>query len=205
MKAVIYIEGGATGANTRAVSSACREAFRKLFNRMGFKGRQPRLVDCGFRDDVYEAFKTANESKKWDWVAMWIDSEDPLADVEHAWKHLATVQTVSKWKKPKGATDDQVLLMTTCMETWIVADRAALRAHFGNELRENSLPPSNNLEQRDRHKVQDQLEQATKNCQNAYIKNKRSYAVLANLNPEVLAKLPSFARTSRILEEKLKR
>lgn len=77
-----------------------------------------------------------------------------LSSIEEAWKHLANVTTVPVWQKPDGANDDQVLFMTTCMETWIVADRKTLREHYGTELQEGALPPINQLEQRDRHDVQ---------------------------------------------------
>jgi hypothetical protein len=94
--------------------------------------------------------------------------------------------------------------MTTCMETWIAADRPTLREHYGQELNENQLPPTKQLESRLRHAVQDGLQNATSNCSNTYRKGKRSYEVLAKLNPAVLAGLlPSFARAMAILEQKL--
>jgi hypothetical protein len=64
--------------------------------------------------------------------------------------------------------------------------------------------PLENLENRNRHEVQDKLERATKDCQNAYAKGKRSFEVLAKLTPTVLAvHLPSFVRVDRILKQKL--
>lgn len=70
-------------------------------------------------------------------------------------------------------------------------------------MQENALPPLHNLESRHRHDVQDKLSHATRNCKNAYAKGKRSFEVLATLSPEALSALPSFARTIRILKEKL--
>ncbi len=204
MSAFIYLEGGATGANSKYLDIRCEEAFHKLLDRMGFKGRKPRLIACGGRQDVFDRFQTAHRNGGTNYIAMWIDSEDPMADIEAAWKHLGSVRTVAVWAKPKGATDDQVLFMTTCMETWIVADRAALREHYGHRLKENQLPPLAGLEGRNRHEVQEKLERATKHCQNAYAKGKRSFDVLAKLDPTVLAvHLPSFVRVDRILKTKL--
>jgi hypothetical protein len=135
---------------------------------------------------------------------MWIDSEDPMADIEQAWRHLAEVTTVAAWDQPEGAVDDQVLFMTTCMETWIVADRAALREHYKHKLNENPLPHPNGLEAKQRHAVQDALERATQNCKNAYAKGKRSFEILEKLDPAVLTQhLPSFTRVERILKGKL--
>ena len=171
---------------------------------MGFKGRMPRLKACGGRDSVYEDYCTAHNTALVGYVAMWIDSEEPMADIEKAWKHLAEVTTVGAWEKPDDAADDQVLFMTTCMETWIVADRAALREHYKRNLNENPLPHTNGLESRPRHEVQQALETATKNCNNAYAKGKRSFEILEKLDPAVLRQhLPSFERVVRILNTKL--
>ena len=94
--------------------------------------------------------------------------------------------------------------MTTCMESWIVADREALHKHYGSKLQESALPAPVGLESRNRHAVQDALMHATRNCSNAYAKGKRSFEVLGVLNPVALAKLlPSFARMERILNAKL--
>jgi hypothetical protein len=90
------------------------------------------------------------------------------------------------------------------METWFVADRAALRVHFGVELRDSVLPPLVLLESRARHDVQDKLIQATGDCPNCYAKGSRSFALLGKLNPDVLEKqLPSFARIRRVLNARL--
>ena len=204
MNAYIYIEGGAKGAYSKNLNTRCQEAFHKLLGRMGFKGRKPRLVACGGREDVYNRFVIEHSQKFADYVAMWIDSEEPMTDPDAAWKHLQSVQTVQKWDKPEGAKDEQVLFMTTCMETWIVTDREVLQEHYGSELHENSLPALTNLEQRSREQVQDALQQATRDCSNAYKKGKRSFKVLGELTPAVLGQhLPSFTRVGRILDEHL--
>jgi hypothetical protein len=114
------------------------------------------------------------------------------------------LQARDQWVQPAGAIDEQVLFMTTCMETWFVADRAALKAHFKDELQESALLPLNALENRHRHDVQNQLIHATRNCSNAYAKGMRSFEILGKLSPDVLAKhLPSFVRVHRILTARL--
>ena len=75
---------------------------------------------------------------------------------------------------PPGATDEQVLLMATCMETWIVADGRALAAHYGQCLQRSALPAVNNLESKDTKTVQDSLFHATRNCTGPYDKGKKS-------------------------------
>ncbi|MBN8734528.1 MAG: DUF4276 family protein [Acidobacteria bacterium] len=136
-----------------------------------------------------------------EFVAMWIDSEDPLSHDDAAWQHLAQRDG---WQRPNGAADEQVLFMTTCMETMVVVDRAAMREHYGANLQENALPSLHQIEARNRHEVQDALAHATRNCKNQYRKGRRSFEALSKLNANTLKQhLPSFDRAVRILDEKL--
>ncbi len=203
MSAIIYLEGG---GDSKELHARCREGFRKLLEHCAFQGRMPRFVACGGRDAVFNDFKLAHNGRLAGYVAMWIDSEEPMANRYAAWQHLRTVTTVPTWAPPEGAEDNQVLFMTTCMETWLVADRAALREHFGGKLQDSGLPPLRALESRDRHDVQDKLIHATRNCSNAYAKGKRSFEILGKLTPATLRlHLPSFVRICRILDERLRR
>ena len=94
--------------------------------------------------------------------------------------------------------------MTTCMETWIVADRATLAEHYGADLQESALPALHALEGRARDAIQTALTHATRRCSNAYNKGKRSFGVLGQLDPATLSKyLPSFVRIRRILDASL--
>lgn len=198
MSAKIYLEGGGDGKDLK---SDCRKGFRQLLESSGFTGRPPGLVACGGRNSTYDKFKTAHACGKAEYVAMLIDSEDPVADIEKTWDHL---KKRDGWGKPQGAEDNQVLFMTTCMETWIAADRDALKKHYDSNLQESALPPLDNMEKRDRHDVQDSLIKATRSCKNAYGKGKRSFEILGKLNPDTLrAHLPSFQRMLRILGEYL--
>ena len=131
---------------------------------------------------------------------MLIDSEDPLK-YSDAWEHL---KIRDGWDKPLDSEDDQVLFMTTCMETWIVADQDALAKHYGDKLQESALPSLEDLESRSRHDIQERLSLATRDCSNAYKKGKRSFAVLEKLSPDKLElHLPSFVRVKQILEDRL--
>jgi len=199
VSARIYIEGG---GDSKELHSRCREGFRKLFEKCGFQLRMPKLFASGGRSAAFEDFRTAHgQSKPADYVALLIDSETRLKSVEATWDHLAAFD---KWTRPPEACDDQVLFMTTCMETWIVADRNALVAHYGQALQESGLPPLADLEARSRDAVQESLAHATRGCTHAYAKGKRSFAVLARLDPDVLVgHLPSFSRARRILDTKL--
>ena len=82
VSACIYLEGGAKGPDSKFLTIACQQAFHKLLDSMGFTDRKPKLVACGGRGSVFERFCTAHKSGTCDYVAMWIDSEEPMADIE---------------------------------------------------------------------------------------------------------------------------
>jgi hypothetical protein len=141
-----------------------------------------------------------------------VDSEDPVdpqGELSHgtavAWNHL---QSRDGWTRPHGTDDDQAQMMVACMETWIMSDREALSKVFGAELQVSALLPVNDLEQRSTSDVQRALENATRNCgpHKAYRKGRRSFQILAELNPDTLMNLSYFKRliqalTSRLPEE----
>jgi len=199
VSAKLYVEGSGVGKDLHA---RLKEGLGKLLENSSFRGRMPRLFISGGRTQAFDDFEAAHA--QWgaqEYVAMLVDSEEPLADLEASWQHLLVRD---HRPRPGGADDDQVLSMTTCMETWIVADRRALAEHYGACLQENALPPLVDLEERARHEVQDRLMHATRNCSNVYRKGKRSYAILGKLDPATLQPpLPSFRRALRILDEKL--
>jgi hypothetical protein len=98
-------------ADSKELQIRCRAGFRKLLEKCDYERRMPRLSACGSRDTAFADFKIdLAEKGAGHYVALWIDSEDPLTNLEAAWAHLSRRD---KWKQPTGATDDQVLFMTT--------------------------------------------------------------------------------------------
>ncbi len=188
-KVEVYVEGG---GDSKDVKIRCREGFHKLLDRTGLK-RKPRFIPCGGREAVFDKFKTALRAKDAHPVLL-VDSEDVLKSPDiNAWEHL---QSRDAWMRPEGVLNDQAQLMVTCMETWIMADQDALHAFYGAALNKNALLPAYELESRERHVVQQTLENATRSCGNdkMYRKGKRSFRILGELNPAVLEKhLPHFA------------
>ncbi len=195
----IYIEGG----RGKALDVIYRRAFRKLFERCQFSGRMPKLVTSGSRGHAYSDFKTAysnNASSKM-FIAMLVDSEDPVVNIEKTWDHL---KNRDNWDRPVSADDQQVLLMTTSMETWVVADQETLRRHYGAKLTEAKLPSLHSLEDQDQKVVFGALKAAMKDHTSPYTKGRNSFEGLGQLNPDTLKKhLPSFNRVLKILEDKL--
>lgn len=200
MNSKIYIEGG---GDSKDLHVRCRSAFRALLEACKFEGRMPRLVASGSRRNTYEDFVTAHRrNTSGTFVAMLVDSESPVSDIDLTWDHL---HQRDHWPRPEGADDEQVLLMVTCMETWIVADPETLRSHYGSNLQESALPPPDGLEAREPAEVQDALVHASRDCRNAYKKGRRAFEIVAKLEPAALeACLPSFARMKRVLGQRLR-
>ena len=196
MSARIYAEGG----GSKSVDIELRKGFKRFWERCGFQGRLPRMFPSGGRGEAYRDFENhVTEGDTQGFVGLLIDSEDPITDIERTWDHL---RQRDGWDKPTNAADEQVLFMTTCMETWIAADREALSAAYARRgINVNALPPLDSLEIRSRNDVFNRLGNATGN---QFDKGEESFRALGRLNPETIEPLlPSFARARRILNEKL--
>jgi hypothetical protein len=194
----IYVEGGGKG---KSLKSSCREGFSKLIAKAGFQERMPKIVACGSRNDAYEDFKTAQQNET-GYAILLVDSEEPFQS-SNAWAHQ---KTHDNWSRPQDASDDQAQLMVTCMETWMIVDRQALQAFFGQKFNQNKLPSTHNIEELSRHEVQNALTNATRLCSRKYHKGELSYKLLAQLDPETLkTHLPFFRRFMETLASKLRR
>lgn len=147
-------------------------------------------------------FRTAHKNADdGNYIAMLVDSEEPMHDIEQSWLHL---QKRDGWKRPNGAEDAQVLLMTTCMETWLVVARNTLERYYGSCLQTKPLPGQTRIEERTREMIQSALSRATRSCKNPYSKGKQSFEIVGRIEPSELREyLPSFKRFERILSDKL--
>jgi hypothetical protein len=190
----LYVEGG---GDSKELRIRCREAFSKLLVGAGFRGRMPRLKACGGRRAAFDDFCTAARHAPNEFVALIVDSEEPVADGERPWEHLERPR--DGWRRPSGVGDHQALLMITSMETWIAADPSALRARFKQHTRISHLPPVAGIEGRTRAEILQALERATADCQVQYGKGAVSFEVLALVSAEALSAVPSFARMKRVL------
>ena len=202
---MVFVEGGGDQAKLRG---RCREGFSKLAERAGFKGRMPKFVPCGGRDQAFDDFKEALSSRNREVSLLLVDSEEPVSVrywsnyTSEAWDHL---NARDGWERPLGATDDQAHLMATSMETWIMADRAALKQFFPH-INENALLPVSNLEEQRRQNVLASLENATSSegRQKQYQKGDKSFKLVTTLNPDTLRnRLPHFGRFVEALNARL--
>ena len=78
MSATIYLEGGASGADSKDLQIRCREGFRKLLEKCDYKGRMPRLFACGARDAAFDGFKIAVATKG-------VGDTWPCGSIERIW------------------------------------------------------------------------------------------------------------------------
>jgi hypothetical protein len=189
----LYVEGG---GDSKELVERCQRGFRKLIERSGFTGRMPRIISCGSRQNAYDSFKTAVGDGV-GFPMLLVDSEEPLNRA--TWDHL---QHRDGWHRPVGVEDDQAQLMVACMETWIMAGASVLRRLFGSCLHVNALFPPQAIETRPCREVLDRLEQATRDCgrEKSYAKGRRSFQILAELDPAELRVLPSFQRFVEALD-----
>ena len=206
MSVRVYVEG----AGYSALDTKCREGFQKLLTKAGFRGRLPRVVPCGSRNDAFGKFKSAL-GRQDEYPILLVDSEDIVADADlpdanpsGAWTHLSRRDG---WDRPQGAQDDQAQLMVTTMETWLLADRQKFIAYFPG-INRNALPADSDLESRSKEDVADALEKATQpSSKGRYHKGNKgnhSFELLGEVDPAVLRRrLPHFRRFMDALESRL--
>ena len=74
--------------------------------------------------------------------------------------------------------------MVQTMETWIVADKVALRGYYGQGFQENALPQHRNLEEVDKREVAERLTRATAGTRKgAYHKIRHARHLLQRIDP----------------------
>ena len=200
--------------------------YSALLEKCGYNPRNFQVNAWGPRDKVSEKFQIAHDESvkrfeaagrqgEVDYVAMLVDSEDPVTgNIEKPCDHL-NGRASDAFNCPSDVDEEQVFLMATCMEAWIVADRKALENYYKPDqklskkrpakvINEASLPTLETLETQDRDEIQRKLKNATAHCSNKYEKNSVSFGVLGKLNHCTLMKyLCSFKRMLEILNRKL--
>ncbi|MBI3582070.1 MAG: DUF4276 family protein [Nitrospinae bacterium] len=195
----IYVEGG--GAS-KALLTSCRRGFRTFFEKTSLKGRMPKIIACGSRNDAFSDFVTALKSPETsDFILLLVDSEGPFLNDTNVLSYLSDRDG---WGLPKSATKDNVHLMVQCMETWFLADKAALENYFGQGFLTNSLPKNTNIEAIPKKDVLDKLEHASrKSRKGEYGKGSHSFDLLECINPQYVFDFSSNAKNLHaILDEK---
>jgi hypothetical protein len=179
VKVKLYIEGG---GESQLQDQMFRRAWRAFFEKAGLKGRMPTPFRGSSRQKTFDAYQTAVRTRKTDELPLLlVDSEDLVNPHHSAWQHL---KHRDNWDKPSRAGDADAYLMICVMETWLIADRAALRNYFGECWCDNALPQWPDLEAVEKSRVFKALAQATAGCgTRAYAKGKVSFELLAAIDP----------------------
>jgi hypothetical protein len=183
----IYVEGGGHSASGKA---QLRQGFDALLEpqknaararRMGWK-----LVACGGRNATFDAFQHATRTAGAEIIALVVDAEDPVAasTPEGRVAHLARRDG---WDL-EAISADRVHLMTQCMETWIVADVAAVAEFYGKNFHPPALPGRRVLDDEPKQSVYAALDTATRSTQKgSYGKIKHASQLLGRIRPAVVA------------------
>lgn len=204
----IYVEGG---GDTPDQKGELRRGLDSLLDNVKSKAREKRirwkLIPSGGRRTTYEAFINALYTNPDSINVLLVDSETPIAAVtddtdQDAEVRVAHLTQRDQWDLSE-AHPQRVHLMVQCMETWIVADRDALRRFYGQGFVPNSLPRRVNLEEEPKMDVYDKLMRATRATQKGeYGKIRHASQLLQSIDPtQVAARCPRFAILMRWLEE----
>lgn len=198
----IYVEGG---GDSKELKTRCRRGFSNFFEKAGLKGRMPRVVACGSRNDAFDSFCTALANKEE--ALLLVDSEELVAaeyqmgnwDEWKPWDHL---KSRDNWNKPDRSQDLNAHLMVVCMETWFLTDRETLANYFGQDFQPGSLPkPDRPIESIPKHQLFAGLSRATTRCKKGkYGKGAHSFEILELIDVEsVVSNSPWADRLVRYL------
>jgi Domain of unknown function (DUF4276) len=182
VKIKLYIEGG---GDSGLQDTLFREGWRTFFARAGLEGRMPRTFRGSSRNETFDAYQTAVRLRKDDELPLLlVDSEDLVAVGSSEWRHL---EDRDGWQRPHGSGNQDAFLMVCCMETWFLADRAALQRFFHGCWNDNALPQWPALEAVPKDRVFTALAQATASCgKKAYAKGKISFDLLKQIDPALV-------------------
>jgi Domain of unknown function (DUF4276) len=174
----IYAEGGGEG---ELADTTFRQAWAGFFKAAGLQGRMPGVIRGKSRVRTYDLFKTAvKNAAPGTLPLLLVDSEGAVLPNQTAWEHL---KSRDGWDQPPGVGTDDAFLMVQLMETWLLADRAALRKYFGPQLNEKPFAEWPELELVPKDTVLNALEKATAHCKTKYAKGRVSFEMLSTVDP----------------------
>ena len=195
----IYMEGGGDRKDAKAAKAALRQGMDALLQPLKDAARAKalrwKLVPCGGRDKAFRRFRDAASNEDDTIVVLLVDAEGPVNGAPSS--HL---QARDRWDM--GFADGNTIhLMVQTMETWIVADPAALSTYYGQNFNGNVLPRAVNLELVPKAVVAQALKQATDRTRKGrYHKIRHASELLKRIDVErVKARCPHCARLFNVL------
>ena len=196
----VYVEGGGDKKDTK---TRLREGFAHfLAGPMGdARSRRTKwhLVMCGSRQDAHKQFSDALAAHADALNLLLVDAEAPVVAASVC-EHL---EQRDQWKL-RDTLEDQCHLMVQTMETWLIADKAALKGYYGTGFRESALPRHRDLEQVAKADLNAALEKATSDTsKGTYHKTRHAPDLLCLINPAEVRKLKHCDRLFRLLEAQI--
>lgn len=179
MNLAIYMEGGGDGKDSKAALREGMEMFlAEVKDTCRARNWHWKLVCCGSRNEAYKRFQNERIRGEAGIVVLLVDSEAPV-DAGPA-DHLAMRDG---WNLD-GIDNETIHLMVQSMETWIVADRDALRAYYGQGFQENAIPRHRDLEDVSKRDIAAGLGRATTGTQKGpYHKIRHARHLLQRIDP----------------------
>ena len=182
MSVAIYMEGG---GNSRDAKAALRVGMDGFLGALKQSARDRelgwKLVCCGPRDDTFRRFWNAVRTGNDSIVVLLVDAEDPVATEPRA--HL---QARDGWDVT-DIDEHSVHLMVQTMETWLVADPAAMNEYYGQGFNARVLPRRSNLEEAPKADVERSLNRATAGTQKGrYHKIRHASDLLQRIDAEMV-------------------
>lgn len=136
----IFIEGGGKGKSRKEL----RHGFSKFigeFSTHNGRPNKPQITMCGPRNKAFDLFINEIKFEPEKIILLLVDSEGPVTSTP-----VIHLDTRDGWDFT-GIDHEKVHLMVQTMEAWFMADKEAIKKHYGNKLNENALPNRLNVEE----------------------------------------------------------
>jgi hypothetical protein len=141
---------------------------------------------CGSTVETIRDFARAVRENGPDFVPSLLVDSDAAVTANSPAEHLRA--KLESAHVPRDARAN-IFLMVQCTESWFVTDATALKECFGDQLRENALPASQDIEAVSKTDVLNALKAAIQvTPAGSYHKVNHGARILANLNPDAVAK-----------------
>ncbi len=163
-----------------------RNGFKQHLVKLDPRLKAMEVSPCGSTEETIRDFARAARENRPDFVPSLLVDSDAAVTANSPAEHLRT-----KLDSAYVPTDERanVFLMVQCMESWFVGDTTALKACFGDRLRESALPAGRDIEAVSKTAVLDALKAAVQATPaRNYHKVNHGSRILANLNPDVVAR-----------------
>ena len=171
--------GGESNATKAALRQGMDEFLRPLKDAVRKKALPWKLVCCGPRKEAFQRFQNAVKNRAAAVNVLLVDAEGPVNQLPR--RHL---RDRDGWNL-SFTGENTVHLMVQTMETWIVADPAALSKYYGQGFRTNRLPKATDLEPVPKADVERSLREATEKTQKRdYQKIKHASDLLKRIDVE---------------------